>query len=150
MQVTGDVGGVLEGISYPTHGPVISVMMNNNTLVFFDLITYNKIQTKRFSGPGKTVILDTAPIAITIGAGMDVMEFKEQNLVESFTVTASNISMKLSELYLALESKLAILDMNNFALLRQKRFDGYGSIIGIELTQNHKYIILVASNMSLL
>jgi hypothetical protein len=95
------------------------------------MANYSKIYTKRFAGPSEAHLLTGYPMMFAQAAGITPYEFKEQNVIEAVTVTACTVSL-------------------NFAFLGEKTFEGIGSITGLELSANHKFLVLVGSNLKIL
>lgn len=145
-----EIGDVIKSVGYPIQSPILSVMTAKNSLICYDMANYSKIYTKRFPGPSEAHLLTGYPMMFSQAAGITPFEFKEQNVIEAVTVTACNVSLKQLELYLAMESKLAIFSLKNFAFLGQKTFEEIGTIIGIELSSNHKFLVVMGSNLKVL
>lgn len=145
-----EIGDVIKSVGYPIQSPILSVMTAKNSLICYDMANYSKIYTKRFPGPSEAHLLTGYPMMFAQAAGITPYEFKEQNVIEAVTVTACNVSLKQLELYLGMESKLAIFSLKNIAFLGQKTFEEIGTIIGIELSSNHKFLVVMGSNLKVL
>ena len=100
---------------------------------------------KKFPESTPGYLLPTTPFFFLKSANLQVLEFKEQNLIESISVTSLNISRVNREIYIGMNNKLAVIFIDNYSLLRQKTFEGIGNIIHIELTYNHKHLVLFGS-----
>lgn len=145
--VTPDVGGILKSVYYPSSSPMLAILTTANTVAFFDMNTTAKIETKKFPSNTPAFLLPTYPYIMLMGSYMEAIEFRENNVISKISITAAMLSSKNEELYVAMQNKLAVLALDNFSLLRQKTYDNFKTIIMIELNQNHKYLLIIGSNL---
>lgn len=78
---------------------------------------------------------------------IDVLEFRENNIIKRIEVSSVAVSVKNNEVYLAMQNKLAVMALDNFSLIRQKIFDRVKVINKIEFNHNHKHLYLMSQNM---
>lgn len=145
--VTPDVGGILKSIYYPSSSSMLAVLTTANAVAFFDMNTTAKIETKKFPANTPGFLLPSYPYLLLMGANMQAMEFRENDIVNKITVTAVGSSSKNEEMYIGMQNKLAVLALDNFSLLRQKTYDLFKAITHIEPNSNHKFLLIVGSNM---
>lgn len=126
---------------------MLAIITDANSVAFFDLATNSKIHSRKFSDNTPGFLLPSSPYLMLMGSCMEVLEFRENNVMQKVNVTASNTSTKNQELYIGMANKLAVLSLDNFSLLRQKNFEDLRVINKIEFSQNHKYLILLDNRM---
>lgn len=126
---------------------MLAILTTANAVAFFDMNTTAKIETKKFPSNTPAFLLPSYPVVMLMGSSMEAMEFRENNVVSIISVTAASLSSKNEELFIGMQNKLAVLALDNFSLLRQKTYDVFKEISRIELSHNHKYLLLVGTNM---
>lgn len=148
--VTPDIGGILKSVYYPSHSPMLAILTTSNTVAFFDMNTTAKIEAKKFPSNTPAFLLPSYPFVLLMGSYMEAQEFRENNVVSIISVTAVALSPKNQEVFIGMQNKLAVLALDNYSLIRQKTYDHFKQILRIELNHNHKYLLLVGSNMQAL
>lgn len=126
---------------------MLAILTTSNAVAFFDLGTTAKIEVKKWPSHTPAHLLPSYPIMMLMGSALDVFEFRENNVVSVISVTAGSLSTKNEEIYVGIQNKLAVIASDNFSLLRQKIYDDFKQITRIEPSQNHKYLLLIGSNM---
>lgn len=141
------MGGIIKTIYYPTSSPMLAIATTANTVAFFDLTTNTKIQTKKFPSNTPIFLLPCSAYLIVMASKIDVLEFRENNIIKRIEVSSVAVSVKNNEVYLAMQNKLAVMALDNFSLIRQKIFDRVKVINKIEFNHNHKHLYLMSQNM---
>jgi len=142
LLVDPEIGGVVKSLSYPNEYPILACLTDTNKLIFWDLGTYSKIQVRNFPENLRVFLVNTQPILVRAEGTLKLIEFKEQNIIETVTVTASYTSFRNNLLYIGMVTKLCSLNMSNFNMITQKNLDYLEKIIILKMNHNEKKLFV--------